>query len=111
MLDAGGHATIDYKRESVAERVRSLTDGRGADALIDMNFSTTAPLLAGAPGSDRRSVGTAACRSLATYSCRALEPEGHRGRAQGPCPQKLGTSGSCGLDASAFCTSENRSPK
>jgi NADPH2:quinone reductase len=46
MLDAGGHATIDYKRESVAERVRSLTDGRGADAIIDMDFSTTAQLLA-----------------------------------------------------------------
>ena len=45
-LDAGVHATIDYKREAVAERVKSLTDGRGADAIIDMDFSTTAPLLA-----------------------------------------------------------------
>lgn len=43
---AGGAAQlIDYKREPVAERVRELTAGAGADAIIDLDFSTTAPLL------------------------------------------------------------------
>jgi NADPH2:quinone reductase len=42
---AGAEATIDYKREPVAERVRQLTAGRGVDAVIDMDFSTTAALL------------------------------------------------------------------
>lgn len=46
-LAAGVDATIDYKTESVAERVRQLTGGRGADAIVDMDFSTTVQLLAG----------------------------------------------------------------
>lgn len=41
----GVDATIDYKHEPVAERVKALTDGRGVDAIIDMDFSTTAKLL------------------------------------------------------------------
>jgi NADPH:quinone reductase len=43
---AGAAATIAYKSEDVAARVRALTDGRGADGVIDMDFSTTAPMLA-----------------------------------------------------------------
>lgn len=43
---AGAVAVIDYKREDVARRVLDLTDGKGADGVIDMDFSTTAPLLA-----------------------------------------------------------------
>jgi NADPH2:quinone reductase len=36
---------IDYKKESVAERVLALTAGRGVDAVIDMDFSTTVRLI------------------------------------------------------------------
>ena len=45
-LAAGVEATIDYKSEPVAERVKQLTAGRGADAIVDMDFSTTVRLLA-----------------------------------------------------------------
>ena len=37
--------TINYKTENVAERVKALTNGRGVDAIIDMDFSTTADLV------------------------------------------------------------------
>ena len=37
--------TINYKTEDVAERVKALTGGRGVDAIIDMDFSTTASLV------------------------------------------------------------------
>jgi NADPH2:quinone reductase len=43
---AGVAETIDYKREPVAARIKELTGGRGADALIDMDFSSTSRLLA-----------------------------------------------------------------
>lgn len=44
---AGGVAeVIDYKHDDVAQRVRDLTDGAGADAVVDMDFSTTAGMLA-----------------------------------------------------------------
>lgn len=43
---AGVAEVIDYKREDVAQRVKDLTDGIGADAVVDMDFSTTAALLA-----------------------------------------------------------------
>ncbi|AKQ60201.1 NADPH:quinone reductase [Bordetella hinzii] len=36
---------IDYKREPVAERVRAWTGGRGAHALIDLDFSRSARLV------------------------------------------------------------------
>ncbi len=39
---AGMQEAIFYKTESVPERVKSLTNGRGADVIIDMDFSTTA---------------------------------------------------------------------
>lgn len=45
-LAAGADATIDYKTEPVAERVLQLTGGRGVDAIVDMDFSTTVQLLA-----------------------------------------------------------------
>lgn len=32
---AGAHATIDYTRENLADRVKELTDGRGADVIYD----------------------------------------------------------------------------
>ncbi|MEO8133290.1 MAG: NADPH:quinone reductase [Betaproteobacteria bacterium] len=44
-LAAGAATTIDYKTEPVAERVKELTAGRGADAIVDMDFSTTAQML------------------------------------------------------------------
>ncbi len=46
-LSAGAEAVIDYKGENVARRVLDLTQGKGADGVIDMDFSTTAPLLSG----------------------------------------------------------------
>jgi NADPH2:quinone reductase len=42
-----GAAVIDYRAENVARRVLDLTQGKGADGVIDMDFSTTAPLLSG----------------------------------------------------------------
>ncbi len=42
---AGVDATIEYKREPVARRVKDLTGGRGVDAIVDMDFSSTAQLL------------------------------------------------------------------
>jgi NADPH2:quinone reductase len=39
---AGMAEAIFYKTESVPERVKALTQGRGADVIIDMDFSTTA---------------------------------------------------------------------
>ncbi|PUE07613.1 NADPH:quinone reductase [Limnohabitans sp. T6-20] len=39
---AGMAEAIFYKTESVPERVKALTHGRGADVIIDMDFSTTA---------------------------------------------------------------------
>lgn len=41
-LAAGMAAGIFYKTESVPEHVKALTQGRGADVVIDMDFSTTA---------------------------------------------------------------------
>ena len=42
---AGVAETINYKTENVAERVKELTGGRGVEAIIDMDFSTTAGLV------------------------------------------------------------------
>src|SRR5690606_4264191 len=42
---AGVAETIAYKEEPVADRIKALTGGRGADALIDMDFSSTSRLL------------------------------------------------------------------
>ena len=39
---AGMQEAVFYKTESVPERVKALTQGRGADVIIDMDFSTTA---------------------------------------------------------------------
>jgi len=41
----GVSETINYKTENVAQRVLVLTGGRGVDAIIDMDFSTTADLV------------------------------------------------------------------
>lgn len=42
---AGAAEIIDYKNEDVAARVLEMTDGNGADAVVDIDFSTTAGLL------------------------------------------------------------------
>ena len=41
-LAAGMQEAVFYKTESVPERVKALTQGSGADVIIDMDFSTTA---------------------------------------------------------------------
>lgn len=43
---AGASDVIDYKSEDVVARVMDLTGGRGVDAIIDMDLSSTGPLLA-----------------------------------------------------------------
>lgn len=43
--EAGAAHVIDYKSEDVAARVLELTGGKGVDAIIDMDLSSTAPLL------------------------------------------------------------------
>ena len=43
---AGMQEAIFYKTESVAERVKALTGGRGVPVIIDMDFASTAGLLA-----------------------------------------------------------------
>lgn len=42
---AGADATIDYRREDVAERVRALTGGRGADRVVEVDIAGNARLL------------------------------------------------------------------
>lgn len=42
---AGATHTINYKTENVAQRVKELNGGIGADAIVDMDFSTTANLV------------------------------------------------------------------
>ena len=42
---AGAVATIDYKLDDVAAAVREMTGGRGVDAVIDMDFASTAKLI------------------------------------------------------------------
>ena len=42
---AGAAEIIDYKNEDVAARVKELTGGKGADAILDMDLSSPAPLL------------------------------------------------------------------
>lgn len=46
-LAAGCDAVIDYRSEDVAARVKELTGSKGADGIIDMDFSSTAGLLPG----------------------------------------------------------------
>lgn len=42
---AGAAAVIDYKAQAVPEAIRSLTGGKGVDAIVDLDFSGTASLL------------------------------------------------------------------
>jgi NADPH2:quinone reductase len=46
-MHAGAGHTIDYKRENVAERVMSLTGGKGVDAVIEMDLAANAGLYPG----------------------------------------------------------------
>ena len=62
-LAAGVEATINYKTEAVAERIKQLTAGCGVDAIVDMDFSTTVQLLA--------SGGLAAHGTLVSYGSNA----------------------------------------
>jgi NADPH:quinone reductase len=41
---AGADETINYRTEDVGQRVKALTDGRGVDALIEMDLSANAKL-------------------------------------------------------------------
>ena len=44
-LSAGADASINYKSEDVAERLAALTGGAGVDRVVDVDLSSTAPLL------------------------------------------------------------------
>jgi NADPH2:quinone reductase len=41
---AGADAVINYRTEDVVQRTAALTDGRGADRIIELNLSANAPL-------------------------------------------------------------------
>jgi NADPH2:quinone reductase len=41
---AGADEAIDYRAEDVAARVEELTDGRGADRIVELNLSANAPM-------------------------------------------------------------------
>jgi NADPH2:quinone reductase len=41
--EAGAHEVVNYRGEDIIARVRALTGGRGADALIDVDAATHAP--------------------------------------------------------------------
>jgi NADPH2:quinone reductase len=43
---SGAAHTIDYKTENVAQRILEMTAGQGVNGVVDMDFSTTAPLAA-----------------------------------------------------------------
>jgi len=43
--DAGADVVIDYRQEDVVQRVKEETGGAGVDAIVDMDFSSTAPML------------------------------------------------------------------
>ncbi|MEM9278599.1 MAG: zinc-binding dehydrogenase, partial [Pseudomonadota bacterium] len=45
VLSAGAAACIDYQKEDVGERLLELTEDRGGDAIIDMDFSSTLRLI------------------------------------------------------------------
>jgi NADPH2:quinone reductase len=62
----GASETINYKTENVAERVKALTEGRGADAMIDMDFSTTTDLV--------RDGALAAHGTVACFGSNKVEP-------------------------------------
>lgn len=64
-LDAGVKTTINYKNELVAQRVKELTAGRGVDAIVDMDFSTTIQLL---PDGALAPHGTLVCYGSNAYS-------------------------------------------
>jgi NADPH2:quinone reductase len=44
---AGADHTVDYKRDNVGERVMALTDRRGVDAVIEVDFAANAHLIPG----------------------------------------------------------------
>ncbi len=44
VLAAGADEAINYRTEDVAARVEELTDGRGADRIVELNLSANAPL-------------------------------------------------------------------
>lgn len=45
VLEAGAIASIDYKSESVSERILAITDGQGVGSVIDMDFYSTSQLI------------------------------------------------------------------
>lgn len=44
-LRCGAEEVLDYRHPGLAERVREMTGGHGVDAIIDMDFASTASLL------------------------------------------------------------------
>src|SRR3546814_9576612 len=41
--DAGADETVDYREEDLPARIAALTDGRGADRILELNLSANAP--------------------------------------------------------------------
>jgi NADPH:quinone reductase len=63
--EAGVAETIDYKSEPVAQRISEITSGRGVDAIVDMDFSSTIKLLADGALAPH---GTLACYGSNAYT-------------------------------------------
>lgn len=68
---AGADAVVDYRRESVAERVRELTGGHGADRVVEVDIAGNARLL---PQVVARGGLCAAYGSNATEACLPFFP-------------------------------------
>jgi NADPH2:quinone reductase len=73
-------ATINYKTEHVADRIKELTAGRGADVIVDMDLNTTVTLLGSgglAPYGTLISYGSSVAGDIA-FPIQALRENLHR---------------------------------
>lgn len=75
-LAAGADEAINYRNEDVAARVEELTEGRGADRIIELNLSANAPLYDRilAPGGTAIIYGTD--QPMASVPAQAFIPRG-----------------------------------
>ena len=77
---AGVEATINYKTERVADRIKELTAGKGADVIVDMDLNTTVTLLGNgglAPYGTLISYGSSVAGDI-TFPIQALRENLHR---------------------------------
>ena len=77
--EAGADHCIDYKRENVGERVAEITDGRGVDAITEMNLSANAHLIPAVlrPKGKVIVYGTGAEATIPAFACLANSVQLH----------------------------------